>query len=174
MSFPWIRTIAALEMVGGVSGILFVLYVVLVAGFSMPILVVGTVCIAISVLSLLAGSWLWQGLVRGRTTSLIVQFIQLPKLVSVPLVFTFSFGFDLFPHLTILPENVNWGIQLRFLSDSQLYINTPNAPLLLGVSIPAIIAIAKLWDYDPTLPTADIASEPPGPEIYFGTEDSSS
>jgi len=174
MKFPWIRTIAVLEMIGGVFGILFLVYVALVYGITMPLVIAGSFFAAISVLSMLAGSWLWQGLPRGRTASLIIQFVQLPKVVSAPLIFMFSFGFDLFPQIGIVGHQTTWGIQFRFLADNQLFINSQESAFVLGVSIPAIIAIGKLWDYDPVSMIKVEAMEPPGPEVYFSTDSSDS
>src|SRR5436309_3080870 len=105
MNFPWIKTIAVLEMVGGVVGVLFMVYVAMSSEFAVPVIFVGSFSSAIFVLSMLAGSWLWQGQRRGRTASIVIQCIQLPKVISGPLIFMFSFGFDVFAHVTLLQND---------------------------------------------------------------------
>jgi hypothetical protein len=165
----WFKIIAVLEMVGGGVGILFVLYSTVARGFALSTLEIAPIMIAIFVLSLIAGILLWKGNETGRKASIVVQFIQVSKFASPALIFMFSFGFDLFPHLTLTGDYSNAGIQFRFLSDGQLFLNPEGAPFLLGISIPALIAIAKLWNYDSELQADDRASfedKPPGPEEY--------
>jgi hypothetical protein len=132
----WIRTIAVFEMVGGTVGILFMLYVGLTTSFAWSALFVLPVVLLIFSFSFIAGLYLWRGTEFGRKSSIVVQLIQLPKLMSPFLVFSFSFGFDLFPHLSIMSGFSNVGIQFRVLADGQLFINSSVDGILLGSVFP--------------------------------------
>ena len=167
----WIRTIAVLEIVGGAVGILFMAYISIAAGFAFSAMVVVPISLGIFVLSLIAGIYLWRQQEFGRKASIVTQFIQLPKLISPAFTFTFSFGFDFFPHITFVDSFVTAGIQFRFLADGQLFINSQGFPIFLGISLPAIIALQKLWNYNPTNEGNESTicrDEPPPPDQYFG------
>ena len=168
----WIKTIAILEVIGGIVGILFMFYGAVASGFEFGFMLVGPISLGIFILSLVAGILLWKGKERGRKASIVVQFIQLPKLMSPALIFMYSFGFDLFPHITLVKDFSNVGIQFRVLADGQLFVNSAGAPLLLGISVPSIIALIKLWNYDPKELNEDSLNAyetPPSPDQYFGS-----
>ena len=167
MQKTWIKAIAILEMVGGVVGILFCIYGSVASGFAFNVMVVIPVSFGIFILSLIAGIYLWKGREFGRKASIVVQFIQLPKFASPAFTFMFSFGFDLFAHLTLSNGFSNLGIQFRFLADGQLFLMTEGTPILLGISIPAIIALIKLQNYrvEETMLTDE--QGPPSPDEYF-------
>ena len=174
MKSIWIKTIAIFEIVGGVVGILFCIYSSVVSGFAFNVMIVIPISLGIFILSLVAGIFLWNGSEKGRKASMVVQVIQLPKIVSPAFIFMFSFGFDLFPHITLVKDFSNIGVQFRILADGQLFVNSEGAPFLLGFSIPAIIALVKLSNYNANLQHGDskaVNENPPGPEEYFGSTD---
>jgi hypothetical protein len=164
----WIRIIAAFEIVGGIVGTLFMIYAAVAAGFAFKVMVIIPIALAIFILSLIAGIYLWKGAEFGRKASIVIQFIQLPKLMSPLLIFTFSFGADVFSHVTFFGEAYAVGLQFRFLSDSQLFVNTDPGFVLFGFSLPAVVALVTLWNYRPAIPE-DLTGElnPPEPNEYF-------
>jgi len=83
--------------------------------------------------------------------------------------FMFSFGFDVFAHMTFMNSFATAGIEFRFLSDGQLFLGKESAPVLLGFSLPAMIALIKLQNYDPyePQPAETLDQDPPGPDRYF-------
>lgn len=165
----WMRIIAVLEIIGGGVGVLFVVYMSVMSEFAFNVIILMPIFLGIYILSLLAGIKLWERTEFGRKASIVTQFIQLPKLVSPAFTFMFSFGFDLFPHITFVNNLSTMGIQFRLFSDGQMFLNT-QAPLMLGFSLTSIFALIQLWNYDPNA-VEEKASEgddgPPGPEEYF-------
>jgi hypothetical protein len=81
----------------------------------------------------------------------------------------FSFGFDLFPHLTFVDGFSTIGIQFRFLADGQFFLMSEGRPILIGISIPAIIALIKLQNYriEDSTSASESIETPPGPGEYF-------
>ena len=67
-----------------------VLKLVIRAGPRLAVLAVAGVVALVAVLTLLAGTWLWQERPRGRGLSLAVQALQLPHLVTAPLSYHFG------------------------------------------------------------------------------------
>jgi hypothetical protein len=165
----WLKAIAILEMIGGVVGILYCPYMIFTSQFVLSTLVIIALFFVIYLTSLLAGIYLWKGTKFGRTASIVVQIIQLPKFISPALIFMFSFGFDLFVHLTVSSGFSKVGVEFRFLADSQLFFANEGAPILIGISIPAAIALVKLHSYDPEKPVREgqIQQGPPSPDKYL-------
>lgn len=153
-------------------GILTILYVIVSSGFAAGVLYIAPIVLAIDALSLIAGIYLWKGTNLGKTASLVVQIIQLPKIVSSAIIFAFSFGFDFFVHITSYGEFSNMGFEFRLLTDNQLFFGVQNAPAGIGVSITAFIAMAVLLNYWPNQdkPTKKETS-PPSPDQYFSETD---
>jgi|RhiMethySRZTD1v2_1073278.scaffolds.fasta_scaffold19612_4 hypothetical protein len=143
----WLRIIAGLEVAGGLSGIGLITWQVLIATETIHAPLAAVIAFGVYILSIVAGITLWQEQPFGRKTSIIIQMIQLPKFLSVPLTFFFSFGFDLYIYLVSIAEFSNLRINLKLGAYHQLYINLPNAPFGIGVSIPACIFLAKLLSY---------------------------
>ena len=94
MSRRWVRAIAVLEIVGGVSGVPAVLIEILNQKPQSAILVMGFALIAIFLLSLFAGIQLWRNKRSGYTTSIMVQLIQFPKIVTGSLAFMIELRVD--------------------------------------------------------------------------------
>lgn len=164
----WLKCIAVLEMIGGAVGILYCPYMLIMSGLRLDALIIISLFLLIYILSLTAGIYLWKGTRFGRIASIVVQFLQLPKIISPIASITFSFGFDLYPHLTIIDGFSAVGFQFRFLADGQLFFNSGGAPLLLGFSIPAAVALVKLRNFDPDgIEVAGIFEQlPPSPDEY--------
>jgi len=161
-----IRIISALEIVGGVFGIGFVIWVMLKMPFNVFSGALGVISIGIYALSLVAGIALWGGRPFGRKASIIVQTIQVPKLVSPLFTFIFSFGFDLWVHYLLAGNFATLGFEFRFLAFNQLFINLPGAPLGLGVSISAFFFLTVLFRYQPEKTVNETAPPPPPPEDW--------
>ena len=156
-------------MVGGIAGTLFMLYVAIVSSINWLTLIVLAIMAGVFVLSLFAVFGLWRGTEFGKKASIAIQIIQLPKFSSAIFVLMFSFGFDVFPVMIFSEQFSNIGIQLRFLADGQLYLGPQNAQFGMGFSITALIALAILHNYDPSLQeekpeTFDL---PPSPDKFF-------
>jgi hypothetical protein len=161
MSKTWVRIISVLEIFGGVFGIGLVIWELVVTPFNVLILILAPIPISIYIFSLVAGVALWRDNSFGRKASIVVQAIQLPKIVSPLIIFMFSFGFDLWVHILLTEGLSNLGFEFRFLAFSQLFFNVPNAPFGLGVSITACIFLAMLLRYKPG--KAAIFPPPPPP-----------
>lgn len=168
MNNTWLRTISIFEMIGGATGILFVLSGMALSGFAKSFLLVVPILMAIDGFSLVAGIYLWKETKFGRIASIAVQFIQLPKIASPFLVFAFSFGFDLYLSILSSGGQFTWGVQFRVPSDNQLFINMDLGQAGVGISLVSIIFLAKLLTYLPEEP-ATIPSQilPPSPDQYF-------
>src|SRR5215470_15408894 len=149
MSKTWVRIISVLEIVGGVFGIGDVIWVLLATPFNALTLIFAPIPISIYILSLVADVALWRDNLFGRKASIVVQAIQLPKIMSPLIIFTFSFGFDIWFHILFTREVSNLGFEFRFLAFYQYLFNVQDAPFGLGVSITACIFLAALLRYKP-------------------------
>lgn len=155
-------------MVGGTVGILYCPYMVITNGLRLDVLIIISIFLLIYVTSLAAGIYLWKGTKFGRMASIGIQFLQLVKVMSPAVTFTFSFGFDAYPHLSLIDDYSMAGFQIRFLADSQLFFGSEGSPYLLGISIPAAIALITLRNFDPDSanPPTSIGQMPPSPDKY--------
>jgi hypothetical protein len=140
----WRRIIAVLEMVGGVAGALLFIWRLTESPLSVGTLILALIALAIYVLSTVAGIALWRGRRFGHTASLIVQAIQIPKILSPVIVWTFSLGFDAFLYVVQLNSGVKYGIEFKVLAFHQLFLNYSNAPLGFGLSITAVACLILL------------------------------
>ena len=139
-----LRIIAVLEMIGGVFGIFFVCWVALSSDLDLASMIVAGIEIAIFALSLASGIALWRRHPLGRKGSIVIQAIQIPKIVSPAIVFMFSFGFDVWIRYLQGSRLSNVGFDLRLLANSQLFINVPNTPSGFGISISACVFLLPL------------------------------
>src|SRR5262245_59111051 len=78
----WRKTIAVLEIIGGVTGLGSVAVVASQRQPVWPEVGLGAALLGIFSLSLVAGILLWRDTRTGRLASMIVQLIQLPKLLT--------------------------------------------------------------------------------------------
>jgi hypothetical protein len=167
MTKKWMRAISVLEIIGGVCGILSIFWLFLVSPFDIYSLLFAPILIGIHAFSLLAGFWLWSGKHKGRTASIIVQIIQVPKIISPYMIFMFSFGFDLWIEFLVARNGMaNYGVQLRLLTFYQFFFNAENAPFGLGISITALICLAMLINYKPQALIDNEINEPPVPPLF--------
>lgn len=170
MSKTLVRIIAALEMVGGVVGVGFVVWWLSAAPVKALTILLAPIPIGIYVFSLVAGVALWRGSPFGRRASIVVQLIQLPKIVSPQLIFMFSFGLDLWVHYLRTAEFANLGFEFRLLAFNQLFINAQGAPVGLGVSVIAPLFLLVLTRYKPGA-ASDVYAAPPPPVDWGGRPD---
>ena len=169
MSKTWVRIISVLEIVGGVDGIGLMIWVLLATPFNALTLIIAPIPISIYILSLVAGVALWRDNSFGRKASIVVQAIQLPKIVSPLIIFTFSFGFDIWVQILLTRESSKLGFEFRLLADNEFVFNVPDAPLGLGVSITACIFLAMLLRHKPgKADEAAILPPPPPPPMVDG------
>jgi hypothetical protein len=159
----WVRLIAVLEIIGGVFGVGFLIWGLSTAPFNPLLLLLVPIAVSIYIFSLVAGVALWRGSTFGRQASIIVQAIQLPKLVSPPLIFIFSFGCDVWIHYLWSAGSASVGFEFKLLAFNQFFVNVRGAPLGLGVSITAAIFLAMLVRYKPDLVSVTYSPPPPPP-----------
>lgn len=164
MTKNWIKIISILEMVGGVIGICFVIWWFAVVPFNLISFLLSPILIGVYILSFTAGLLLWRENPYGRTTSIIVQVIQIPKVFSPLIVFMFSFGFDVWLHILIWDNKyLNYGFELKFLAFHQLFINSQNAPIGVGFSVTALIFLIMLVKHKTEIPINAKETLPPPP-----------
>ncbi len=148
MSKTWVRVISILEIIGGVFGIIFVAWQLATIPLDSRTLILACITLLTYIFSFIAGIALWREHPFGRIASIIIQAIQLPKYVSQPLIFMFSFGFDAYGYCA-LSNNLNpiVGFEFKFLAFNQLSVNVTDAQVGFGVSISACIFLVKLLKY---------------------------
>ena len=159
----WMKIIAVLEIIGGISGFLIVAWILVSMPFEPIVLILAPIVFLIYALSLFAGVALWRERKYGRTASIVVQCIQIPKIFSPVLVFVFSFGFDVWVHYLLHPNFTTAGVEIKLAAFNQLFINVPGAPFGLGISIVGCVWLALLLMYKPGAATEIIEPPPPPP-----------
>ncbi len=155
-----------LEMLGGIAGLGLVFWQILAAPDEDPGITLAPVAAALYVFSFVAGLLLWRGRPFGRQASMAVQVLQLPKLMSPQIAFMFSVGCDFWVHYLWREGFTVLGFELKLLAFHQIFINIPDAPLLLGVSVTAPFFLAVLGRYNPN-PKG--SREPPAPPVDWNT-----
>jgi len=156
-----IRTIAVLEIVGGLSGIVFILWSLTNYSLQPLSLAIALFIVGIDVYSLAAGIALWPGTSFGRTASIIIQIIQIPKIFSSTLIFTFSFGVDLWINLLLDERFSAVGFQTSFLASNQLYLNVKTGQTGIGLSLTGATFLFILLKYKPRPATVTLPPPPP-------------
>ncbi len=157
------QIIAALEVIGGGVGVLFLIWWFLATPFNAYSLILAPIPLGIYILSLVAGVSLWRGRALGRTLSIIVQAIQLPKIISPQIIFIFSFGVDVWVQFLFSGEATKLGFEFRFLAFNQFFFNVPDAPVGLGISIPACAFLIMLLEHKKQPLVTEVAPPPPPP-----------
>jgi hypothetical protein len=150
MSKIWIRIISVLEIVGGLSGIAFVVWELVALPVDRHRVAMGAIALAVYVFSFIAGVALWLGHPFGRLASIVVQAIQLPKYISQLGIFMFSFGFDAYVY-GMLTNNAQpiFGFEFKFLAFNQLFLSVPDAPVGFGISISSCVFLGMLLKSKP-------------------------
>lgn len=146
----WIKIISVLQIIGGVCGIVIGLVLTYLGRTSADI--VAVVAFGINILSLVAGIALWRGRKSGRTTSIIVQAIQLLKIISPPVIFNFSFGLDIWVHFLFFGGPTDVGLNYAILAHSALSFKNSVEPSGFGISIISCVFLPLLLSYKP-MPT---------------------
>jgi hypothetical protein len=154
MSKVPIKTIAILQIIGGVSSIVFTHWTQIP---NVGSLTIGIIEFLIELFAIVAGIALWCETSFGRKASVAIQTIQLPKIMSAPIFFMFSFGLDVWVHAS---TSGVVGIQFSIFNN-QLFLNVPNAPGALGISVTSIIALIILKKYQPEPRPARPVPPPP-------------
>lgn len=172
MSKVPIRIIAALQIIGGLFTLAIMGWklVTQTSGAVTQTASIFVVLIAlaesiIDVFATVAGIMLWRGTSFGRKTSMAVQAIQLPKIISPALIFMFSFGFDFWLHAS----SSAFGFQTAIIGNNQIFIGVgvQDVPVDLGVSVTAIIALVILNKYKPA--ATSVHPSPPLPPSEWPT-----
>ena len=171
MKVIWLKIIAVLEIIGGILGIAFMFWVLLTNPVNVFTILLAIVATGIYVLSLVAGLLLWQDRSNGRTASIVVQVIALPKIITPAIIFMFSFGFDVWLHYLQTAVSSNVGFEFRFLAFNQFFINAPNAPVGIGVSITSCVFLAILVKHKPGAVSAEAL--PPAPPVEWSNNTNS-
>lgn len=161
MSRIWRRLISVLEIVGGVFGIILMVWELLASPVEGYAFLLAPVSYGIFILSLVAGVLLWREHRLGRIGSIIVQTIQLPKILSPFLIFNFSFGFDFYAYVQSEAGFSKVGVDVKLLAFQQLYLNIQEAPFGAGISIPAIVFLIMLLLHKPAASPAGTGPPPP-------------
>ena len=132
-------TAALIEALGGLLLAALIVRLLVRAGPRPVVLVLAAALALVAGLTLLAGLWLWQGHLRGRVLSLAMQALQLPHVVTSPVVFHFDapasvavgLGPDGTPHAAAI-----WRAGLRVAWDAD-----PD-PTWIGVNLVALFVVA--------------------------------
>jgi hypothetical protein len=144
----WLRVIALVEAVGGACGFGFVVWALLSVSVDARTALVALFVLGVNALSFVAGVALWGRSRAGRTLSIIVQAVQLPKIVTQQMVFLFSFGLDAWVYTAQAGPKAIMGFQFTLLPSSQLFFNAVGNPVnLAGVSVSSIAFLAVLIVY---------------------------
>jgi hypothetical protein len=164
MSKTWVRIISVSEIFGGVFGIGLVIWGLVVTPFNVLTLILAPLPISIYIFSLVAGVALWRDNSFGRKASIVVQAIQLPKIVSPLIIFMFSLGFELWVNILLTGELSRLGFEFSLLASYEFFFNAPDTPFGLGVSINACIFLTMLLRHKPgKAKEASIFPPPPPP-----------
>ena len=156
------RLISSLEVAGGFFGLLFLAKQLPGLRLDIYVILLAPIAISIFLLSFIAGVLLWRDHRAGRMASIIVQTIQLPKVVSPLLTFLFSFGLDFYPYIQINEGRVlHTGVDFKISSFYNLYLNRIGTPFAVGISIPAIFLLIVLLRHKPGSTRAKPVPPPP-------------
>ena len=136
-------------MLGGLAGITFVFWQVLVAPDADPSITFAPVVAGLYVFSFFAGFGLWRGTSFGQKASMAVQVLQCPKLISPQFGFIFGVGIDLWLTLVWQDQFAALGFEIKLPAFHQVFINVETAPFALGVSLTALFWLVVLGRYGP-------------------------
>lgn len=163
------RLIAGLEVIGGVFGLSILAKQLPEFRLDLYFVVLAPIAISVFVMSVVAGVLLWRNHRAGRMASIIVQAIQLPKLVSPILIFLFSFGLDFYPYIRVERGTVSKvGLDFKLAPFYNLYLNRPGTPVAVGISIPAIVFLMVLLRSKPGSQREEPMPPPPPPSSEWG------
>lgn len=143
----WLLVISSLEVIGGCFGLYVTVWRLIETPAASLVFLPTLVAATIFAFSAFSGVALWQSRRIGYVGSIIIQAIQLPKLISKLIVFSFSFGFDTYVYWLRAKEFSTLQIDFKPLAFYDLEINTTDAPIGIGFSISAAIFIALLLKY---------------------------
>jgi heme/copper-type cytochrome/quinol oxidase subunit 1 len=162
----WRKTIAALEVVGGVCGPLAIAFELARGRPGPDELARAAVLVAAYLLALAAGVLLWYGTRTGRVLSVVAQLVQLPKLMSPKLTFAVSYGLDFYPMAVSAPGPVGRRglvFEVRVLAQYQFLADAGGLPTGIGFSLASILALWLLLRRGPAAAPAASVPTPPAP-----------
>jgi hypothetical protein len=140
----WCRIIAALQIIGGLSG----LYGVLFGGFVGPSRVILLVAFLLFAASLCGGVLLALGRPSGVSVSLVVQALQVLQITTVGVVYSFTSGLQMLLGLRLSENGPDLGLHFYLPAQFFVFIDPPPSMVpqgaFLGVNIAAILAIICL------------------------------
>ncbi len=142
----WRKTVAVLEVVGGVCGTATVAYLLTQRPHAPREVGLAAVLIAAYLLALYAGVMLWRDTWAGRVASVLAQLIQLPKVLSPKLAFMVSYGLDFAPMAVSSPGPAGYGLvfDARVFSYPLLLVNAEWLPTGFGVSVVSLLSLRLL------------------------------
>jgi hypothetical protein len=142
----WVKAIAALEILGGITGPIYLAFQLRDAPCPTSVVVLAVVLLAMYGLALVAGLMLWRNHRRGKALSVAVQLLQLPKIASTTLAFSISFGFDFAPMVVATNGSAGYAITflIRFGAEHTFYIDNPAMPLGFGISLVSCLFLTLL------------------------------
>ena len=152
----WIKIISILEIVGGIFGIAFMIWLVVTNPDKIFAIFIAIFSIGIYTLSLVAGIALWRGRKFGRTTSIIVQVIQLVKIISPLIIFKFSFGLDIWVHFLLAAGGSDAGFNFVVLAANELFFDKSVAASGFGISIVSFVFLIILLSYNPYIRVKEV------------------
>ncbi|HEV3437742.1 MAG TPA: hypothetical protein VG122_10310 [Gemmata sp.] len=144
MKRQWRELIAVMEIAGGISGLLGVIYQLILHRRDPASLNLVWLLIDIYLLALFAGFMLWRDTRVGRVASIVSQLIQLPKLLSPEFTFMVSYGFDFYWMSLTRPGRREWHFNFQLLSYNLPIINTELWREGFGVSFVSLLALRLL------------------------------
>jgi hypothetical protein len=155
------RLISALELIGGVCGLVLLTKQLPTFRVDARVIILAPIAITIYLMSFVAGALFWRGHRAGRIASIIVQAIQLPKMASPLLIFMFSFGFDFYPYVVVVRGVSHVEVDYKLLAFYNLYLGQPGFPFAFGISIPAVVFLIMLLRYKPDRASGKMMPPPP-------------
>ncbi len=140
------KTIAALEIIGGVCGLPSVVFSLTRRAVRLGDLALAMVLVAVYLFAIFAGVMLWRDTRAGRVASVVAQLIQLPKVVIPGVAFMVSYGLDFSVLIVTSAGPTEYGISLdlRVGAYPLFLVNATGLPIVFGVSMVSCLALAAL------------------------------
>ena len=142
----WRKTIAVLEVIGGVCGSAAVAYQLTQRHHVPEELGLAAVLISIYLFAFFAGIMLWRDIRGGREASIVAQLFQLTKVLSPKLTFMVSYGLDFAPMVLSSPGPSGYSLSfdLRLFAWPILMVGAEWLPRGFGLSIVSLLALRLL------------------------------
>ena len=136
----WVKVIAALEVAGGIFGVLVLGAGTLLSASAPSERLLRSLALPPFLLSLIAGLCLWQGARTGYRLSLLVQALQIPKFLIAGVAYRFVVPAELFVGFQGLARLAfGWYVG----ADFRITVN-PGGTFLLGINLVALASFLYL------------------------------